>query len=125
VFTSMFPILSSPDLPRLLQFYVQALDADETYRFPAEGQAVFVSVDVAGQHLGFGFDPGVPTAGAGQRGALWFYADSCDEAVERLRAAGATVVNEPSDMEWGERLAQVLDPDGNLLHIGQAAPATG
>ncbi|MET0693489.1 MAG: VOC family protein [Propionibacteriaceae bacterium] len=123
MFTSMFPILSSRDLPRLLQFYVEALDAQETYRFPADGDAFFVSVDVAGQHLGIGFDPEAPAVEAKQRGALCFYAYSCDEAVELLRAAGATVVNEPSDTEWGERVAQVLDPDGNLLHVGQAASA--
>ena len=124
VFTSMFPILSSPDLPRLLHFYVSALDARETYRFPAEGAPSFVGVDVAGQHLGLGFDGEAPPTGVRQRVALWFYAESCDDAVERLRAAGATVVSEPTDMEWGERVAQVLDPDGNVLHVGQAATET-
>jgi predicted enzyme related to lactoylglutathione lyase len=49
------------------------------------------------------------------------YADSCDEAVERLRAAGATVTEEPADQPWGERVARVLDPDGNEVIVGQRA----
>lgn len=122
MFTSMFPILSTQDLPRLQRFYVEALDAQETYRFPAEGQAFFVSVDVAGQHLGLGFDAEAPEGDVRQRAALWFYVDSCDLATARLRGAGATVVTEPTDTEWGERVAEVFDPDGNLLHIGQHAP---
>ncbi len=122
MFTSMFPILSSTDLERLRRFYVNALDAEENYRFPAEGEAFFVSLDVAGQHLGLGLDPEAPASGSRQRAALWFYAEDCDLATDRLRAAGATVLNEPTDTEWGERVAEVLDPDGNLLHIGQPAP---
>lgn len=123
MFTSMFPILSSPDLPRLQHFYVNALDAAPTYRFPDQGVAFFVTLEVAGQRLGIGFDADAPQAGSRQRAALWFYTGDCDLAVERLRAAGARVVEEPTDTDWGERVAQVLDPDGNVLHIGQAAAA--
>jgi uncharacterized glyoxalase superfamily protein PhnB len=115
----MFTILSTPDLPRLLDFYVRALDATVAYQFPDEGEAVFVSVDVAGSHLGLGADENAGDAEAAQRAALWLYADSCDDAVARLTSYGATVVSDPEDMPWGERVADLRDPDGNLLHIGQ------
>jgi len=46
-------------------------------------------------------------------------ADDCDAAVERLRGGGATIVEEPVDQPWGERVARVLDPDGNLVLVGQ------
>jgi lactoylglutathione lyase len=49
---------------------------------------------------------------------LWLYTDDVDREVERLRESGNTVVTEPADKEWGERMATVADPDGNLLHIG-------
>jgi lactoylglutathione lyase len=32
-----------------------------------------------------------------------------------------TIVEEPADQPWGERVARVLDPDGNAVLIGQAA----
>jgi lactoylglutathione lyase len=41
--------------------------------------------------------------------------------VELLRAAGATVTQEPGDQPWGERVARVLDPDGNEVIVGQRA----
>jgi len=44
-------------------------------------------------------------------------------AVERLRAAGVAVTEEPTDQPWGERIARVLDPDGNEVIIGQKAAA--
>jgi catechol 2,3-dioxygenase-like lactoylglutathione lyase family enzyme len=41
--------------------------------------------------------------------------------VERVRAAGGRVTEEPADQPWGERVARVLDPDGNEVIIGQKA----
>jgi lactoylglutathione lyase len=49
---------------------------------------------------------------------LWLYTDDVDREVDRLRENGATVVDEPADREWGERMATVTDPDGNFLHVG-------
>jgi uncharacterized glyoxalase superfamily protein PhnB len=53
------------------------------------------------------------------RFALWLYVDDCDATVERLRAAEVAVVEEPADKPWGERIARVLDPDGNTVILGQ------
>ncbi len=50
--------------------------------------------------------------------SLWVYAEDCDAAVERLRAAGIEIVQEPVDQPWGERVARVRDPDGNEVIIG-------
>jgi lactoylglutathione lyase len=30
----------------------------------------------------------------------------------------------PADQPWGERIARVLDPDGNVVIVGQAAAST-
>ena len=51
-----------------------------------------------------------------------FYTDDVDAEVERLCANGGIVLDEPADREWGERMATVADPDGNLLHIGSPPP---
>jgi uncharacterized glyoxalase superfamily protein PhnB len=54
------------------------------------------------------------------RGLLgWLYVDDCDATVERLRAVGVAIVEEPADQPWGERIARVLDPDGNAVIVGQ------
>jgi lactoylglutathione lyase len=36
-----------------------------------------------------------------------------------LRSAGVEVVREPEDMEWGERMASVRDPDGNVIFVAR------
>jgi lactoylglutathione lyase len=122
MFTDVFPIIATPDLERALGFYRDGLGGEVTYRFPPEGDPVYVALDVGSGKLGIGHDPDGATPGAdGQRISLWVYADDCDEAVERLRASGATVTEEPADQPWGERVARVLDPDGNLVIVGQHA----
>lgn len=93
MFTSMFPILATPDLQRSLHFYRDLLGATETYRFPDTGPPIFV----------------------------WVYADDCDEAVRRLADAGVRVLAMPQDQPWGERVARVSDPDGTEVHIGSAS----
>ena len=69
-------------------------------------------------HLGIGHDPEL-TDGPGGRVSLRLYVDDCDATVERLRGAAVTIVEEPADQPWGERVAHVIDPDGNLVLIGQ------
>ena len=50
--------------------------------------------------------------------SVWVYASDCDAAVELLRSAGTPVLEEPADQPWGERVAKVGDPDGNVVIIG-------
>ncbi len=108
-------------MQRALGFYRDLLDAEVEYQFPPEGDPGYVGLEIGGAHLGIGLDPEAPTGAVGQRFALWVYADSCDAAVERMRAGGVTVTEEPADQPWGERTARVLDPDGNEVIIGRAS----
>ena len=121
MFDEAFPIISTPDLQRALGFYRDLLDGEVEYRFPPEGDPGYVGMRIAGAHLGIALDPAARTGAGGQRFALWVYADSCDVAVERLRAGGARVTEEPADQPWGERMARVTDPDGNEVIVGQRA----
>ena len=118
---SAFPILTTNNLSAMLGFYRDLLGATVTYEFPGpDGEPGYVALDLGSSHLGLGRDPGI-TAEPSPRFALWLYVESCDEAVERLRAGGVTIVEEPADQPWGERIARVLDPDGNAVIVGQAA----
>ena len=120
MFTTIFPIITTADLGAALRFYRDLLGATVDYEFPGpDGEPGYVGLALGTAHLGIGRDPEM-TAPASPRFQLWVYADDCDAAVERLRAGGVTIVDEPADQPWGERLARVLDPDGNLVLIGQA-----
>jgi uncharacterized glyoxalase superfamily protein PhnB len=46
-----------------------------------------------------------------------------DAAAARIRAAGATLLNEPADRAWGVRMFQFLDPDG--FKLGVSTPLGG
>jgi predicted enzyme related to lactoylglutathione lyase len=53
------------------------------------------------------------------RGVI-FRTDDVDAAFERIRAAGAEVVQEPMDMPYGVRDCAFRDPAGNMLRFSQA-----
>jgi lactoylglutathione lyase len=118
MFREMFPILTVRDLAKSPAFYRDVLGGEVTYRFPPEGEgdAVYVNVRVADAQLGLGVDPESTGPGT-QAMELCAYTDDCDAAVIRLRAAGTTVLEEPADQPWGERMARVADPDGYRLTI--------
>lgn len=120
---SLFPILLSRDLPRLVSFYEHALHGRVDYRFGSADADDYVSLTVGEASLGIGRDPVAPAAVTGDRIALWFYVDDVEAAYRRWMAAGGDTVQPPGDMPWGERVAQVRDPDGNLVNLG-AAPSS-
>jgi lactoylglutathione lyase len=114
VFQETFPILTTRDLRRSLDFYERLLGGQVRYRFPDEGEPAYVSLVIGTTDLGIGVDDR-PTVN--DRIALWVYADDCDDAVAHLRDAGVEVVQEPTDQPWGERMAIVHDPDGNQVIV--------
>lgn len=122
MFTSLFPILSTRDLDRALAFYRDLLDGRVSYEFPGpDGRPAYVGLDIGSSHLGVGLAPEAGDLAVERRISLWIYADDCDAAVARLRAAGVPIVEEPVDQPWGERVARVRDPDGNEVIIGARA----
>ncbi|XVV04676.1 VOC family protein [Actinosynnema sp. CA-248983] len=131
-YRSAFPMLVCDDLARSLAFYQDALGFSITYRFPAEGDPVYVVVSLPdGSRLGLGQvapdgrgvhgRPQRPTAG--HRFELCVYHDDVDAAVTELAAQGHPVLLEPCDTPWGERVAFVADPDGNPVMITREATA--
>ena len=122
MYHSAFPIITTPDLARALGFYRDLLDGAVSYRFPESGPPVYVSLELAASHLGIGEDSTAVEATGPQRFSLWVYATDCSEAIERLRANGVQIVEEPVDQPWGERVARVVDPDGNVVIVGSPPP---
>jgi len=120
---SLFPILATRDLPRLRDFYGRAFGGVVSYEFTDDGRAVYVSLTLGSASLGIGSDLDMPERAAGDRVALWFYVDDVDAAFAEFLASGGTQERAPSDMPWGERVAQGRDPDGNLVNL--ATPPGG
>jgi lactoylglutathione lyase len=110
-FRDAFPIFHTPDLERAAAFYSERLGFEERYRVPG-----FVALVLGSFSLGLAESSELAPAG---RVALWLYTDDVNAEIEALREAGVEVVKEPEDQEWGERMASVLDPDGNEICLGQ------
>ena len=115
----LFPILDVADVSRSLAFWRDLLGGRVAFEWPGpDGTPVYVGLDVGPSHLGIG-GPAHATP-TGPRGmSLWVYTDDVDALIERLRAAGTPIIEDPADQPWGERVARVHDPDGNLVIIGQ------
>jgi catechol 2,3-dioxygenase-like lactoylglutathione lyase family enzyme len=52
-----------------------------------------------------------------------FHTDDLDGTFEKLKAAGAEIVQEPTDQPWGARDLAARDPSGNLVRIDQPPAA--
>jgi len=59
----------------------------------------------------------------GALNGVHFHSDDLDASFEKLRAAGAEIVQEPTDQPWGTRDLAVRDPSGNLVRIDQPPAA--
>ena len=55
----------------------------------------------------------------GALNGVHFHTDDLDGIFEKLRAASAEIVQEPTDQPWGTRDFAVRDPSGNLVRIDQ------
>jgi lactoylglutathione lyase len=124
--TQLFPILATPDLQRSLAFYRDLLGGRVSYEFPGpDGAPAYVGLDIGeGSHLGIGIEPAVGNPALPRPISLWIYVGDVDAMVETMRDAGVTVREEPADQPWGERVARVLDPDGNEVILGARATAS-
>jgi predicted enzyme related to lactoylglutathione lyase len=57
----------------------------------------------------------------GHRFEFCAYVGDLNAGVERLRSEGTPVLFEPSEMPWGERIAYISDPDGDLIMLTEAS----
>ncbi|MEV4706032.1 VOC family protein [Actinoplanes sp. NPDC049316] len=107
-YTEAFPVITVSDLPAASAFYRDQMGFTEQYRFPGEGDPVFVTLALGTSKLSL-------AAGPAADFDLCVYADDCDAAVRQLRDAGAEVLEEPADQPWGERMARLRDPSGHRI----------
>jgi uncharacterized glyoxalase superfamily protein PhnB len=118
VFRDAFTILDVADVEVVARFYVDQLGFQPGYRWPDQGEPIFRVVSLDAFSLGLSKTESLAAAG---RTTFCLYTDDVDREVERLRSDGVAVLAEPSDTEWGERMATISDPERNVLHIGQRA----
>ncbi|MGK5675302.1 VOC family protein [Micromonospora sp. URMC 106] len=115
-------IISAGDTAAIIDFVVGVFDATELGRMESDGVIGHAEVRI-GDSVVLMFDrPGWPHTPAFLR---LYVADDAD-VLRRAVARGATVVTEPTELFWGDRVSRFRDPFGNLWWIHQrVAEPTG
>jgi catechol 2,3-dioxygenase-like lactoylglutathione lyase family enzyme len=123
-----FVIVDDPDLA--LSFYRDTLGL-ELRNDVAKGDFRWLTVGAASQpgvavvltnYLNGSPADAEAVAGLVAKGALngvHFHTDDLDATFEKLQAASAEIVQEPTDQPWGTRDCAVRDPSGNMIRIDQ------
>lgn len=122
-----FVQVNDPDTS--IDFYRDALGlevrndvANEGFRWITVGSPAQPDVEIVLTNYVMTPNDGDVIAGLVAKGAMngvHFHADDLDEAFAKLVAAGAEVVQEPTDQPWGTRDCALRDPSGNMIRIDQ------
>jgi predicted enzyme related to lactoylglutathione lyase len=110
------PIIVSNDLPRLLAFYTGLFGATELMRYPEDGPAFYVGLQLADSELGLSSDESVVPGEPG-RMLLSIEVADVDATLGRVESLGGSAPAPANDMPWGQRVAHVKDPDGNVVNL--------
>ena len=123
---SIIPTLAVADIDESVRFYTEVLGFEAGFTLPGEdGKLIHASVQRGESNVMFaGLDPNTAhDQGPLGRGVTLYATVADDEDIDayfrRVKDAGATVVQEPTDQFWGHRDWGITDPDGYLLFISK------
>jgi uncharacterized glyoxalase superfamily protein PhnB len=122
---TIYPILKYEDAYAAIDFLERAFGCER--RAVHEGEkggvahAVLSCGDVVVMLSSTGEGDPLYNQGVGRTG-VYVVVDEVDALFERARDAGAEVVMEPADQDYGSRDFTVRDPEGNLWSFGTYAP---
>jgi catechol 2,3-dioxygenase-like lactoylglutathione lyase family enzyme len=126
--STCFVLVHDPDLA--LSFYRDTLGlelrgdvAREDYRWITVGAASQPAVGIVLTNYLNGSpadsDAVAALVAKGALNGVHFQSDDLDASFEKVRDAGAEIVQEPMDQPWGTRDFALRDPSGNLIRIEQ------
>jgi len=117
-FHMVTPYLIAENGPGLMEFAKQAFGAEETFRTVGSAGGLHGEVRIGDSMLMIGGGiPGREFRSIPNTHALHIYVEDADAVCEKALAAGATLIDELRDQEYGERSASVKDPAGNFWYI--------
>ncbi|MDX6719406.1 MAG: hypothetical protein QOJ63_1660 [Solirubrobacteraceae bacterium] len=117
-----FPVLYAKDVEAVAAFY-RVLGFEERSRMPAaDGSPGFIGLRRDDAELAVttedsprmlaGVEPGT-----GPRHELFVYVEDLETSIAQLRDTESSVLREPTAMPWGEQIAFVADPEGNIVTL--------
>ncbi len=121
-------ILAVRDLQRAVRFYTEA------FGWPARVETpVYVELETPDGHRFGLYQREAFAKNTGRLPAcvedtaigateIYLHVEDLDEAVARLRAAGAPVLSDRAPRDWGDEAAYFRDPDGNVIVVARPLP---
>ena len=116
--TTIRPVIVTHDLDRLLTFYTGLFGAQEVMRFPDEGPVLYVGLRLGDSELGLSASSDVSPGDPG-RMLLSIEVAEVDALLVGVDGLGGTATGGANDMPWGQRVAHIKDPDGNVVNLTQ------
>ncbi len=120
---TLTPYLAVRDAARAIEFYKKAFNAVETFRMNAPGGKVGHAELKIGDSIVMLSDENPqggcasPAALKGTTVTLFLYVENVDVTFSQAVKAGATVSMPVTDMFWGDRHGQVVDPFGHRWSV--------
>jgi PhnB protein len=117
-FHAVTPYLIVRDAENLVEFVKQAFAGTESYRGTGSAGGLHAEVRIGDSMvmIGGGKEDGV-WQGEPFPGSIYLYMDDVDAVYELALQAGATSISQPADQPYGDRVAGVTDPCGNVWYI--------
>jgi uncharacterized glyoxalase superfamily protein PhnB len=103
---------------RLLAFYTGLLGAAEVMRFPDDGPLFYAGLTLGDSEFGLSSDASVVPGDPG-RMLLSIEVPDVDALLPTVTGLGGQAPSPANDMPWGQRVAHIKDPDGNVINLTQ------
>jgi PhnB protein len=120
---SLTPYLVISGAAEAIEFYKKAFGAVEIVRMPGPGGRIMHAEVKIGDSMLMLSDENPerghlsPKTRGGATSSVMLYTDDVDATFKQAVAAGAKVDMPPDDMFWGDRMANVTDPFGQMWAI--------
>jgi PhnB protein len=126
------PYLTVRGAAQALAFYRQAFGAEETFRMDGpDGKIAHAEFRIGGSVIMLGeenVDMGAhsPQSLNGTTAGVMVYTENVDQLFDRAVKAGAKALMPPTDMFWGDRYGNLIDPFGHkwslATHVRDVTP---
>ena len=117
---SVSPGITVNDLEASLKWYCDVVGFHLREKFEHEGEVRGAALDAGDQGIMLSQDDWAKGRDRVKGQAIRLYlqtSQDVDEVAAAIKARGGTLASEPSDMPWGARTFDLVDPDGFQLTI--------
>jgi uncharacterized glyoxalase superfamily protein PhnB len=131
---SIYPAVRYNDARAAIQWLTSVLGCTENVVYPGDGDSIaHAQLEIAGNLFMLGsVKPGDHLRGPSKTDAIgssiyiaFDGPDAVDALYKRVSAAGADIVRELQDMDYGSREFGVRDPEGHIWSFGTYKPQAG